>query len=517
MTRIFISHSHSDSEIASLLVDFLLAALEIKPGDIRCSSVPGHYLPTGTSIAEQLREDLNQTVVLMGLITQDSLRSTWVLFELGSSWATRKLIIPVVGPGLSYKDLPGPLAQFLGVQIDDENPSYGMTDVINQLSDTLGVGQQMNPRREAKFNQFLNQFRAWQPQHPQLDVSQQEEIEQLKQRNQKLEQAFQQQEAEIAAKEQEEALEQEHRQKKQEIEQSLESTIRQLDQGEKELETNLESIETKLAEKEAENAQLIEIIARLQTQEQAITRSITPDLENGLKIFNFEILIVNSQGKVTQKEAKQAQYFTDSLGSNIGLDMIIPGGEFWMGTEDEEVERLIKKFGSNRYNCEKPKHLVAIEPFCMGKYPVTQAEWRAVAALPQIERELKTDLSHFKGNNRPVEQVSWKDAVEFCARLSQLTNREYRLPSEAEWEYACRAGTTTPFYFGETITSKLANYCANSTYAEEAKGEYRKATTPVGQFPPNAYGLYDMHGNVLEWCADSWHENYEGAPTDERA
>ena len=110
--------------------------------------------------------------------------------------------------------------------------------------------------------------------------------------------------------------------------------------------------------------------------------------------------------------------------------------------------------------------------------------------------------------------MSWHDAVEFCARLSKHTGKQYRLPSEAEWEYACRAGTTTPFYFGETITGKLANYRATQTYAEELKGEYRQQTTPVGQFPPNAFGLYDMHGNVWESCLDNWHDNYDGAPTD---
>ncbi|WP_148292429.1 formylglycine-generating enzyme family protein, partial [Planktothrix prolifica] len=117
------------------------------------------------------------------------------------------------------------------------------------------------------------------------------------------------------------------------------------------------------------------------------------------------------------------------------------------------------------------------------------------------------------GSHRPVENVSWYDAVEFCARLLQRTGRPYRLPSEAQWEYACRAGTTTPFYFGETLTSDLANYDGTETYAEEPKGIYRQETTPVGQFPPNAFGLYDLHGNFWEWCADPWHENYQGAPT----
>jgi formylglycine-generating enzyme required for sulfatase activity len=140
----------------------------------------------------------------------------------------------------------------------------------------------------------------------------------------------------------------------------------------------------------------------------------------------------------------------------------------------------------------------------MGKYPITQAQWKAVAALPQINRKLNPDPSRFKGANRPVERVSWLDAVEFCDRLSQHTSKPYRLPSEAEWEYACRAGTTTPFHFGETITTDLANYETS-----------RRETTPVGSFGvANAFGLCDMHGNVWEWCADRWHFNYQGAPND---
>jgi formylglycine-generating enzyme required for sulfatase activity len=105
--------------------------------------------------------------------------------------------------------------------------------------------------------------------------------------------------------------------------------------------------------------------------------------------------------------------------------------------------------------------------------------------------------------------------MEFCARLSAHTDRPYRLPSEAEWEYACRAGTTTPFYFGNTLTTEVANYDGNSTYADGLKGEYRKETTSVDHFGvANAFGLCDMHGNVWEWCQDYWHDNYEGAPSD---
>ena len=200
----------------------------------------------------------------------------------------------------------------------------------------------------------------------------------------------------------------------------------------------------------------------------------------------------------------------------VSLDLVsIPGGSFMMGTEDEEIERLIKKFNWEYFRREKPQHKVTVQPFLMGKYPVTQAQWKEITSLPKVNRELKANPSRFKGDNLPVETVSWEDAVEFCQRLSNRTKQEYRLPSEAEWEYACRAGTTTPFNFGQTITGDLANYkTTRRTYANEPKGDFRAQTTPVGSFPPNALGLYDMHGNVWEWCEDNWHDNYEGAPTD---
>ncbi len=174
-----------------------------------------------------------------------------------------------------------------------------------------------------------------------------------------------------------------------------------------------------------------------------------------------------------------------------------------MGSPDREAER---KDG------EDPQHRVNLSPFWMGKYPVTQAQWMEVAAFPKVELELKPQPSCFSGLDRPVELISWHEAVEFCARLARQTGKEYRLPSEAEWEYACRAGTFTPFSFGETITTDLANFDGRSIYGSGSKGEYRKQTTPVGTFKANAFGLYDMHGNVWEWCEDRWHENYTGAP-----
>ncbi|AUB42335.1 Formylglycine-generating enzyme, required for sulfatase activity, containings SUMF1/FGE domain [Nostoc flagelliforme CCNUN1] len=208
------------------------------------------------------------------------------------------------------------------------------------------------------------------------------------------------------------------------------------------------------------------------------------------------------------RHRQQAQYFIEDLRNNgVQLEMVsIPEGSFIMGSPQDEPERS---------SSESPQHQVTVRAFFMGKYTVTQAQWQAVASLPQINRKLNPNASRFKGANRPVDSVFWYDAVEFCDRLSQYTGKSYRLPSEAEWEYACRAGMTTPFHFGETTTSELANYNAEYTYGAGVKGTYREETTVVGSFGvANAFGLYDMHGNVWEWCLDDWHHNYEGAPTD---
>jgi formylglycine-generating enzyme required for sulfatase activity len=210
------------------------------------------------------------------------------------------------------------------------------------------------------------------------------------------------------------------------------------------------------------------------------------------------------------KRQASNHFYDEILGVKTSLRMMqIPAGEFLMGSPDNEPEREKR---------ESPQHRVAVPSFFMAKYPVTQAQWRVVVAMTQVERELNPDPSRFKGDTRPVEQVSWEDAIEFCARLSKHTKRQYRLPTEAEWEYACRAGTTTPFHFGETISTKLANY-DGSAYADGPTGESRNETTPVDHFKiANTWGLCDMHGNIWEWCEDHWQgdnfRNYEGAPND---
>jgi formylglycine-generating enzyme required for sulfatase activity len=227
--------------------------------------------------------------------------------------------------------------------------------------------------------------------------------------------------------------------------------------------------------------------------------------KNELKEFQQECALKDEDVARLEKE-QEAELFTEKLGNGVVLEIVaIPGGNFWMGSPENEPERT---------NFESPQHLVTIQPFFMGKYPVTQSQWAIVAALEKVNIDLNPQPSYFKGDNRPVECVSWDDAIEFCARLSNKTGKTYRLPSEAEWEYACRARTTTPFYFGETITTDLANYDGNYTYGAGSKGEYRKQTTDVGKFPPNAFDLFDMHGNIWEWCQDAWHENYNGAPAD---
>ncbi|MCA9960253.1 MAG: formylglycine-generating enzyme family protein [Anaerolineales bacterium] len=214
--------------------------------------------------------------------------------------------------------------------------------------------------------------------------------------------------------------------------------------------------------------------------------------------FVFEVVTVNNYGEIREQRQHTAQQFIEHLDDETSLEMVeIPRGTFLMGSR-----------AGQGYDDERPQHSVRVPSFLMSKYPITQAQWQAIMKKPLPYR--------CKGARRPVDRVTWHHAITFCEQLSQKTGRTYRLPSEAEWEYACRAGSMTPFYFGETVTTDLVNYVGEHTYGLAPKGIYRHETTEVGSFPPNAFGLYDMHGNVWEWCADGWHDDYSGAPTNGR-
>jgi formylglycine-generating enzyme required for sulfatase activity len=263
-----------------------------------------------------------------------------------------------------------------------------------------------------------------------------------------------------------------------------------------------------------------------------------------LRLINFETATITRSFDIHRTEASAWAFFeplerrhlppgaTVEVADLLTLTMVeITAGEFQMGSFESEPDR---------FDDEGPHHQVHLEGFFMGQTPVTQAQWREVAQwepreMETWERELNSDPSRFRSgeeqkrgdarlwegeantDQRPVEQVSWKDAMEFCNRLSQRTARFYTLPSEAQWEYACRAGTVTPFHFGETISPELANYNGIFVYGDGPKGDFRRQTTPVRSFPANGWGLQDMHGNVWEWFGDHLHYSYGGVRDDEAA
>ncbi|MEO0349807.1 MAG: SUMF1/EgtB/PvdO family nonheme iron enzyme [Cyanobacteria bacterium P01_A01_bin.15] len=260
---------------------------------------------------------------------------------------------------------------------------------------------------------------------------------------------------------------------------------------------------------------MLRVIAGRQQQDDPEQKPVSVKQEAVQKPVPIAVSAVPAQPVV--KEQTSTGNFTERLSNNVGLEMVkIQAGQFWMGSPGNE---------SNRRDNEGPQHLVRVPEFWMGKYPVTQAQWAEVAALPKVEHDLEPFPSRFKGANLPIERVSWYEAVEFCQRLSRQTEHIYRLPSEAEWEYACRAGTNTRYSFGNTITGEQVNcdfqknVVVNEGFMglgrkEEKRGTYRGKITTVDSLPPNDWGLYDMHGNVWEWCADHWHDNYAGAPID---
>lgn len=215
-----------------------------------------------------------------------------------------------------------------------------------------------------------------------------------------------------------------------------------------------------------------------------------------MQSIEFETPTLDSRGDVISWSRHTAEQFTEVLSSGISLDiLIIPAGVFQMGSLAREGKPD-----------EQPRHLVTIKSFMLSKVLITQGQWKAVLG--------KLPPCRFKGDDLPVERVTWKDAQTFCERLSKQTGRNYHLPSETQWEYACRAGTITPFSFGDTITVDVANFNGEHTFRDEPRGFYFHSTSAGGKFPPNSFGLYDMHGNLWEWCADNWLDDYSASPRD---
>ncbi len=298
------------------------------------------------------------------------------------------------------------------------------------------------------------------------------------------------------------ALEQKINQSLEEFRSKVAEVVNQADARrlalEHEAELFLGKIRKQLADFEQQREQVTSEIAKLKTEairelkaevsqlKQAVVQPADPItvLAETLPEITFETAFIDSNKNI-RRETRKARQLVEILPNNVELEMIyVPGGTFMMG--------------SNENDSEKPIHSVTLKPFFVGKYPVTQAQWEAI---------MGSNPSNFKGANRPVETVTWHDVMQCCAKLSQLTGYQYRLLSEAQWEYACRAGGVTKYSFGEIITPELANYDASGI----------NQTTEVGKYPANGFGLYDMHGNVSEWCEDVWHENYVGAPSDGRA
>jgi formylglycine-generating enzyme required for sulfatase activity len=234
------------------------------------------------------------------------------------------------------------------------------------------------------------------------------------------------------------------------------------------------------------------------------------------------MLIVELNAGQVSTQVKPIPVWQEPLAEELKLKLVkIPGGEFVMGSPpDEEARDWLQYSFPELVGVDvETSHRVLVPPFSMSQFPITQAQWRFVAALAIVNLDLELDPANFKGDNRPIESVSWHQVQEFCARLSQFTGKSYRLPSEAEWEYACRANTTTPFHFGETLSTDFSNYRGDDksygAYGPGTRGIYLQKTTPVDHFGvANPYGLCDMHGNVFEWCQDQRHDSYEGAPND---
>ena len=269
-------------------------------------------------------------------------------------------------------------------------------------------------------------------------------------------------------------------------------------------------------------------------RERASSRAKSDDASARRQVKNVVLLLmIFAVAGVPRSRAQGPQATVNgapkSIRNQTGIELVwIPPGTFTMGSTDAEIQAAYEESKSlfpqyaklEWFTGEKPRHRVTIrEGFYMAKYEVTQAQWRAVMGTTVQQQMAKAGptwtLVGEQGDNYPMVFVSWNEAQQFVEKLNAMQDGyQYRLPTEAEWEYGARAGTTTAFAFGDSLSSEQANFNANHPYFDTDKGRPRAAATPVGSLQPNAWGLYDMHGNVYEWCEDSYHDSYEGAPAD---
>ena len=492
--EVFISYSRKDEG----LKDELARHLKILRREGKINTWQDRDIEAGTEWAAEIKAQLEKAQIILLLVTSNFLASDYC-YETEMQRAVQRhhagtaRVIPIILKPCGWK-----YSDFKGLQAlpKDGKPVTSWRDREEALFDIeIGIRQvvesihaeQRDREQEAARQQVIQQ-------QQQTEAARRERERQAEQKRQKeqaaAEQLRRQRGAEALLRQQQlEQLETARREQKQE-----QSTIDQWHQTQGEVET---AQQAKLPNLQKNSFQI------------ATITGIQPSRFWGL---------VGKQANISRQPGEVTQ-FDEVLDDGLTLAMVkIPGGQFWMGSPDDEEERQFD---------EGPQHSVTIQSFWMGKYVVTQAQWAQVAAYPKVRTDLEPFPAYFKGPSRPVERVSWEQAVEFCQRLSQKTGRTYRLPSEAQWEYACRAGMNTPFHFGPTITTDLANYRGTDweyggatylgSYGDGPYGVFREQTTEVGSFSPNAFGLYDMHGNVWEWCQDVWHSDYEGAPTDDFA
>lgn len=518
MPKIFISYRRSDSEdVAGRIYDRLADHFG---SDSIFKDVDD--IPFGVDFRDYLNASLDQCQVVLAVIGKTWLNTTdasgqrrldnpadWVRLELEESLRRQDVrVVPLLVRRADLPrahELPQSLAHLAYRNAAQARPDpdfhQDMNRLIVQLDEYFaGLQQREQDAAKTRDAECLRQQQA-------AELRQREEAERLKQQREQREQrvaaqqrTLEQEEAERLGKQQRDA---EKRARQQSAARkgastplylSRRRTLQLLGYGGSGL--VLVSAVALLSDREPEPKLEPEASAAVELDPPEPIASSDP---SNLSTIDFDTTQVDTRGEVIERTSGQVRGFREDLGNQIGLDMVaIPAEEFVMGSPEDEAER---------FSDEGPQRTVQVPAFFMGRFPVTQAQYEAV---------MGNNPAYFtkNGANRPVEKVSWHDAVAFCENLSQMTRRTYRLPSEAEWEYACRASTTTPFYFGSAITTELANYNGDHTYGAAPQGLSRRQTTEVGRFPPNAFGLYDMHGNIWEWCADHWHGNYEGAPLD---